>query len=351
MLNSVFYTMGARLICALLMCGLPVVHRAGREAASPGPIETLRSVAALPPHLTGRFGEPAAFQQAPAGEYFVFDRRGHTVYAIDSEMTTARPVVRIGFETGRLLQPFAFQLGEGEFAVADAPGRTERVQIFVASGSRIAGFSLPSRSESRVQLEGLVLNGVGSLAFTDARTILLNLPETGSLITEYDVRGRVVRSIGALRRTGHETDRELHLAMNAGLPLGIPGGGYYFVFQTGEPRFRRYDARGVLMYERAIQGRPLDDLVQSQPNAWPRRAGLAARDVPVVTPIVRTAAVDPRGQLWVGFTLPVLFVYDRDGEKVRTVELRGAGLLRPTSLFFTGDGRLLVTPGCYIFRP
>ena len=33
------------------------------------------------------------------------------------------------------------------------------------------------------------------------------------------------------------------------------------------------------------------------------------------------------------------------------VELRGAGLLRPTSLFFTGDGRLLVTPGCYIFRP
>ena len=123
MLNSVFYTMGARLICALLMCGLPVVHRAGREAASPGPIETLRSVAALPPHLTGRFGEPAAFQQAPAGEYFVFDRRGHTVYAIDSEMTTARPVVRIGFETGRLLQPFAFQLGEGEFAGRDVEER------------------------------------------------------------------------------------------------------------------------------------------------------------------------------------------------------------------------------------
>jgi hypothetical protein len=28
-----------------------------------------------------------------------------------------------------------------------------------------------------------------------------------------------------------------------------------------------------------------------------------------------------------------------------------AGTIRPTSLFFTPDGRLLVTPGCYEFRP
>ena len=33
------------------------------------------------------------------------------------------------------------------------------------------------------------------------------------------------------------------------------------------------------------------------------------------------------------------------------VELRGAGVLTPTSLFFTPDGRLLVNPGCYVFRP
>jgi hypothetical protein len=26
-------------------------------------------------------------------------------------------------------------------------------------------------------------------------------------------------------------------------------------------------------------------------------------------------------------------------------------LISPTSLFFTTDGRLLVTPGCYEFRP
>ncbi len=347
MLNSLSYTIGILLICL----GAGVQPSRPSVVGTPGRVETLRATAALPPHLTGRFGEPAAFQQAGTGEYFVFDRRGHTVFGIDAGMTSARQVIRIGFETGRLLQPFAFALGEGEFAVGDAPGRTERVQIFVTSGSRIGGFSLPSRSESRVQLGGLVLNGVGSLTFTPDRTILLNLPETGSLMTEYDVTGRVVRNIGTLRPTGHEHDPELHLAFNAGLPLSVAQGGYYFVFQTGEPRFRRYDARGKLLYERVIQGRAIDELLQGQPNAWPRRAGLSSPEIPVVTPVVRTAAVDGRGQLWISFTLPVTFVYDSEGEKVRTVQFRGAGLLTPTSLFFARDGRLLVTPGCYIFRP
>jgi len=55
--------------------------------------------------------------------------------------------------------------------------------------------------------------------------------------------------------------------------------------------------------------------------------------------------------LWISFTLPFTYVYDLDGEKVRTVQFRGAGVVAPTSLFFTRDGRLLVTPGCYVFRP
>ena len=49
--------------------------------------------------------------------------------------------------------------------------------------------------------------------------------------------------------------------------------------------------------------------------------------------------------------MPFTYVYDGDGEKVRTVQFRGAGVVTPTSLFFARDGRLLVTPGCYVFRP
>jgi hypothetical protein len=324
---------------------------AAAGAAAAGPPEVLQSRAGLPPHLVGRFGEPAGFQQAADGSYFIFDRRGHTISRIDAAMTAVTPLVAVGQELGRILQPFGFDLGEGEFAVADAPGPVERVQVFTTGGSRLSAFTLASRSEARVQLDGVVLNGVGSMRFTEERTILLSQPDTGSLVTEYDIRGGVVRSFGALRSTPHDADEQLRLAFNAGLPVPIPGGGFYFVFQTGEPRFRRYDASGGLVYERVIQGRELDPLLQSQPTTWPRRAGRAATEIPIVRPVVRTAAVDARGQLWVGFTLPYLHVYDADGEKVRTVQLRAAGLVTPTSLFFTKDGRLLVTPGCYVFRP
>lgn len=343
MSSGVFYTMAGLALAAAGAQGIrpPVLP-------GPGEVQVLRSVSALPPHLTGRFGEPAAFQQTPGGEYFVFDRRGHAVYAVDRAMTTARPVVQIGAEEGRVLEPFAFQMGEGEFAVGDAPGRVERVQIFVTSGSRLSGFTLPGRAEARVALDGFVLNGIGSLAFTPDRTILLNRPDTGTLVAEYDIRGRLLRSFGALRRTGHETDLQVHLALNAALPLAIPGGGTYAVFIAGAPVFRRYDREGRLEYERAIQGRELDELVRAQPQVWPRRT-IDGDEIPLVTPVVRTAAVDPQGRLWISLVQPVTYVYER-GEKVRTVQFRGAGILRPTGLFFTPDGRVLTTPGCYVFR-
>lgn len=315
--------------------------------------EVLESVAALPPALVGRFHEPLAFQQADSGSYFVFDRRDHAVYRIDERMETATRLLSIGQEPGNLLLPFAFDLGPGElFAVGDAPGgQRERVQIFDPAGYRVGGFSLPGRAEARVQLEGLVLNGIGSLQFTAGHTILVSQPETGSLISEYDVTGRMVNAFGRLRPTGHEADEDLHLALNSGLPLEIPGGGYYFVFQAGAPAFHRYGADGRLVYERVIQGRDIDDLLRVQPTRWPRRTGLTGREIPVVTPVVRTAAVAPDGSLWVSITVGVTYVYDPDGEKVRIVGLRGAGPLMPTSLSFTGDGRLLVTPGGFVFRP
>jgi len=42
-------------------------------------------------------------------------------------------------------------------------------------------------------------------------------------------------------------------------------------------------------------------------------------------------------------------VFDRDGDKVRVVQFRAAGLVSPNSLFFGPRGRLLVTPGLFEF--
>ena len=280
----------------MAVAGLVLAVSLWADAGTPplaGQAEILQSVVGLPAHLVGRFGEPAGFQQASDGQYFVFDRRGHTVSGIDRAMTAVTPLVAIGHEPGRILRPFGFDLGDGEFAVADAPGTAERIQVFTTSGSRLSAFMLPARSNARVQFDGLVLNGASSMRFTAERTVLLNQPDTGALFNEYDVSGRALRGVGTLRTTGHDGDKQLRLAFNAGLPLPIPGGGFYFVFQAGEPRFRRYDAQGVLLFERAIQGRELDALLQSQPTTWPERPGRGG-ELPVVRPVVRVATVDPR---------------------------------------------------------
>ena len=154
--------------------------------------------------------------------------------------------------------------------------------------------------------------------------------------------------MGQLRKTGHESDRDLHLAWNAGIPIADPNGGFFFVFMAGAPAFRKFDEKGTLLYERAIQGNEIDPLVAAIPDRWPRRS---PGELPLVAPIVRTAAVDRSGRLWVSFIVPFTYVFDAQGEKIRTVQFRGAGIVSPSSLWFNQQGRVLVTPGCYEFEP
>jgi hypothetical protein len=317
-----------------------------QPAPSPGRIETLKAINSLAPHVVGLFREPIGFKQTANGEYYVFDRRGHTVYAVDAGKTSATKLVQIGAEEGRLIEPSAFDVAfNGAFAVADAPNNRERVQIFDAGGVRTGGFLLPGRGASRVVLGTLALSGVATLTF-NGKLLLMSHPETGWLLTEYTLTGVPMRSIGQLRKTGHEADRDLHVALNSGVPIADPNGGFYFVFMTGQPMFRKYDDKGELLFERVIQGRDIDPAVAAIPDRWPRRS---STELPLVAPIVRTAAVDESGRLWISFVRPITYVYDGNGEKIRTVQFRGAGIVAPSSLSFPGDGRVLVTPGCYEF--
>jgi hypothetical protein len=310
--------------------------------------DIIGSISAIPPEIAGGFRDPAGFQRADSGQYFVFDRRGHTVHGIDSRQTSAWDLVHIGSEPGRILDPTAFAVApDGTFVVADAPNNRERIQIFTSAGVRIGGFMLRGRLRPRVTLDSLVIGGIGSVQYTGT-SILLSQPDTGALISEYTLAGGVNRLIGTLRHTGHEDDDDLHVALNAGLPLLDPTGGFFFVFQTGEPMFRKYDRRGDLVFERRIQGREIDDFVAQLPTTWPRRK-YADGELPFVTPTIRTAAVDRAGRLWVSVVPPYTYVFDADGDKIRTVQFRGAGIVSPGSFFFTRDRRILVTPGLYEF--
>jgi hypothetical protein len=312
-------------------------------------LETLRASGGLPAHIAGAFEEPIDFQQAPTGEYFVFDRRSHTVFSVAPKADAPKRIIRIGAEPGNLLRPTAFDFAtDGTFVVADAPALQERIQIFFSTGASLGGFHLPGRNAPRITIGNLVLNGVGSIEYT-GDAIFLSLPETGALITEYGVNGYPKRSFGQLRQTGHETNREIHLAMNAGVPIVNPKGGFYLVFLAGVPMFRKFDASGRMMFERHVEGVELDEFLRTLPTTWPTRRTVAG-EIPIVRPTVLTAAADLDGNLWVSLSVGYTYVYDSDGDKRRTIQFRGAGPISPTSLFFTSDGRVLVTPGCYAFK-
>ena len=315
------------------------------------PTETLRSIASLPAHIAGRFEDQAACHVTPEGDYLVFDRRAHSVYRVARDGAGgATKIVQIGVEPGKILRPIAFaSASDGTFIVADAPGGQERVQIFLYLGAQVGGFTLPGRSTPRVTLGDVVLSGVGSIDYT-GKTILVSQPDvSGALVTEYAVDGTIRRTFGELRKTGHEADRDLHLALNGGFPLAIPGGGFYFVFVSGVPMFRKYDAKGQLLYERHIEGPEIDPHVRNLPATWPRRKTNSG-EFPIVPSVVRTAAVGPDGDLWISLRSAATYVYDSTGDKARTVQFRGAGMLSPTDLFFTREGRILASPGCYLFN-
>ena len=335
-----------------LLCGAAIallLFAAAPQAALR--VEVLRSTGGLPPHIVGLFEEPLAFHQPPGGSYYVFDRRGHSVYAVDSNRRSAFKLVEIGPELGRIIQPRGFDSSPtGSFVVADAPRAIDRVQLFGAGGLRTGGFMLPARQNAAaIEFGSMVMRGIGAIRYSGTN-LLISHPESGALFTEYSTGGFAQRSFGRLRATGHEQDREVHLALNVGLPLPDPTGGYFYVFAAGRPMFHKYDAKGRLLYERHIEGPEVDPYLAALPTRWPTRR-VEDRELPLVHPAVRAAAVDPRGRLWVSLVEPYTYVYDTQGDKIRTIQFRAAGVVAPTSLFFTTDGRLLVTPGCYEFRP
>lgn len=308
-------------------------------------VEERRAAGSLPAHIAATFDELAACHLSPTGDYLIFDRRAHAVYTVARGADTPKRIVQIGSEGGRIIRPTAFDSApDGSFVVADAPDDRQRVQFFNASGTALGGFTMPGRGVPQITLGNFVLSGLGTLEYT-GQTVLISQPELGSLVVEYLPTGTPLRTFGELRETGQEKDPQVHAALNLGVALLNPKGGYYFVFLSGVPMFRKYDSAGKLVFERHVEGIELDPYVGRIPTTWPRKRG----EFPIVPATVRTAGVDRDGNLWISLSAPFTYVYDVSGDKRHTFQFRGAGIIAPTSFFFTNDHRVLVTPGCYAF--
>jgi hypothetical protein len=328
---------------------LAVTLAAASALSGGADVQILKASGGLPAHIVAKFGEPIGYVEASNGEAIVLDRRAHVVYGINRARTAVRTLVNVGLEKGAVVAPGALAMADNDiFAIADAPQGMERIQYFSAAGMHLGGFYTQQKAMPRVTAGSLVLSGVGSLAFT-GKTFLISRPESGALFAELDNSGAHVRWIGTARATGQERAADLHAALNAGFPLQAPGGGFFFVFATGVPKFHRYDAAGRFLYERHIEGIELDETIRGLPTTWRARGTGPDATLPFVPPVIRTAAVSRDGRLWVSLSVPFTYVYGPAGEKERTVQFEGAGVISPATMYFTKDGRLLVTPGCYEF--
>lgn len=317
-------------------------------ATAAGPVEERTSIGGLPAHASTALDEIAGCQLSPSGAYLVFDRRAHAVFRFARGADSPEKIVQIGSETGRILRPTAFDVApDGTFAIADSPGNRRRVQLFTEAGSPAGGFVMEGSAVPFVTLGDVAVSGLGTLEYT-GRSIFMSQPDTGALVTEYGLNGAPLRSIGELRPTGQEKDRAVHEALNVAIPVPTPDKGFFVVFVSGVPMFRKYDAAGTLLFERHVEGPEVDGYLRQMPGTWrTRRAGDG--EIPLVPSMIRTAAADRDGNLWISLVAPVTYVYDASGEKRQTVRFRAAGIIAPTGFFFTRDARLLATPGCYAF--
>jgi len=310
--------------------------------------EVLRPTGGLPAGIAATFLDPIAFVETSGGEAIVLDRRTSAVYAIDAARKNVRLLLPAGSDERGLVSPGAIALGPDDlFAVADAVRGVDRIQYFTTRGTRVGGFYLPDRPRLRVTINGVAITGIGSLQFA-SRSFFVNVPSRGRLVSELSVDGQTLRQFGLPRPTGQAPDPDLDALLNVGMPLVNPAGGFYFVFQTGVPLFRKYDASGDLLFERHIEGPELDAAIAALPTEWRPRPPDEGR-VPIANALVRTAAVDRLGRLWIALNAPVTYVYDPQGNKVRTVQFEATGPLLTRSLFFADRDRVLVTPGGYEF--
>ncbi len=232
---------GPLVLAALAAAGVCASGRAPQSAA----IETLRPVSGLPARVMASFDDPRGFVETGTGDALVLDAGAQALYRVAPNASRADRVVSVGLADGHIFRPTALTLGPADLvAIADQPNAYDRVQYFDADGRRVGGFYVPHVPQDRLRVGPVVLNGVGSLQF-GRQSFFFNLPDTGALLTEADTDGRPIRSFGTLRPTERDADLPLVRALNTGVPLIDPTGGFYFVFQTGVPMFRKYNAQGA----------------------------------------------------------------------------------------------------------
>ena len=250
-----------------------------------------------------------------------------------------------------MLEPTAFDLApDGRLSSPMRRTGASGCRSSTSPATGLTGFTLPGRARRRASASAASRSAASARWRFSADGVALNQPETGALITEYGLAGTPLRSIGALRTTGHEADRQLHLAMNTGIPLPHPAGGYYSSSLPG----RRFSAATMPAARWCSSG--------SCRAASSIRCDAGAEEVaaarPSTAPKSRWSCPTFRsGGRRIRRRQPLGGVCDAGHLRIRRPTARksapcssvAAGLVPPHEPLLRRGRRLLVTPGCYEF--
>ena len=154
-----------RVLAVILTSALPEYHDR-RQAVGRGPFVNWRS----PASRRRTFEEPLGFQQTPGGPYYVFDRRGHTVYAVDSDKKARNQARRDRARSSAASFSRAASTPHQQDPSSSRmrPAASSAYRFSAAAGSGAAASRCPARQRTAaIAIGPLVVNGIASIQFTE----------------------------------------------------------------------------------------------------------------------------------------------------------------------------------------
>jgi hypothetical protein len=241
---------------------------------------------------------------APAPALVIYDPSGKRVGQVPSQSAAA-------VKSAALVYGESFDVDhDGRVVVCDRGAKS--VKIYSPGGDLTAAipFSAPI-----------------SVVFLPGGEFAVASPDTGHLITAYDLEGKVVREYGDREEIAERAD--VNSQVNFGrLVVDEMGNSYFYFDFLPEPTVRKFDHVGYLAMELSLKTLEFEPAAQAARKAIARSED-TENSIPALHRIISAVGVDPQTQeLWIAIGT-LLMRFDKDGQRLssfRTYMPAGARL-------------------------
>ena len=266
-----------------------------------------------------------AIRRGPNGNYYVLTAPAATLQIYDAAGKRVGQIPSDGAATAKgaaLVYGESLDVDrEGHIAVCDRGANA--VKIYAPNGSLATS---------------IAVSGPASVVLLPGGEVAAASPNTPSLVTVYDLAGKVVREYGDREEIADRAD--INNQVNFGHLATDEIGNTYFAFDyLPEPTVRKFDRVGYLTMEISLK------TLEFQPAAQAARRVIARSDggTPVLHRIITAVGVDPQTQdVWVAIGT-LLMHFDKDGQRLATFRTyMPSGARIEASMILVEPDRLLI---------